>query len=330
MDAQTKQLVFQTINRLEETIRTLKSLIGIQPTPSSPTSTPPKQKPSKLPQEPGFGPKDSKKGPKFFATSLSADHLGPTPDFKSDDWPIAIDPSMIVPIEGDTEKQYRALQIIGLMGMPLEGKVVLDCGCGEGYNAREMANTATQVVAYDIKNDEHWPGRNKENLFFACEKKLVEERAPYDFIVLYDVIDHLRGEDPESFMQWVSSLLKGDGCIFVRTHPWTAATGGHYYESANKAWIHLALTPDELVQAGLTSTESNLRIVRPMAAYELWFKNAGLVIDTKQAKSSEVDAFFLNDGLIDRIIKVTWGGAIDIATAKKIMTNHWVDYVLKK
>jgi len=212
----------------------------------------------------------------------------------------------------------------------LEKKNILDCGCGEGYNSREMANVAEKVVGYDINQDDHWPDRAKENLFLTNDKELVAEHAPYHFIVLYDVIDHLQGEDPEVFMQWVSSVLHEHGQIFVRAHPWTSKTGGHFYETVNKAWVHLALTTDELIKAGMKATEPNVRAVRPMAAYEEWFKSAGLTVKSKQVKADYVDNFFMNSGLLDRIIKVTWGGEIEAETAKMIMSNSWIDYLLKK
>lgn len=312
MDAHTKQLVVQTLERLENSIKTLKSLLLETSSPTTPKSGSP-----------------INKNPKFYATSLPTKELGPTPDFESEDWPMAVDPTLIVPKEGESEKQYRALQIVGLMKTPLENKVVLDCGCGEGYNSREMANTATKVVGYDIKEDSHWPGRSKDNIVFTTDRVAVTECGPYDFIVLYDVLDHLQGEDPEEFMKWIASLLKeNSGRVFVRTHPWTSKTGGHHYRIANKAWIHLALTPDELVQAGLHSEESNLRIIRPMAAYESWFKNAGLTVINKDIKNDDVRG--LNNKILERIIKVTWAGTVDLELAKKIMANHWIDYFLAR
>jgi 2-polyprenyl-3-methyl-5-hydroxy-6-metoxy-1,4-benzoquinol methylase len=215
----------------------------------------------------------------------------------------------------------------------LEGKTVLDCGCGEGYNAREMTNSAAKVVGYDIKEDPNWPGRSKDNLILTTEKPMVTSSAPYDVVVLYDVLDHLQGEDPEAFMQWISSMVVSGGRIFTRTHPWTSKTGGHFYETANKAWLHLALTPDELAKAGLTTKEPNLRIIRPMAAYELWFKNAGLTVEDKQVKAEEVDEWFTrneHNSLLQRIIKVTWAGTVDETVARRIMSNQWIDYLLKK
>lgn len=236
---------------------------------------------------------------------------------------------MIISGEGEAEKQFRALQIVSLIKLPMQGKVILDCGCGEGYNANEMANSAVKVVGYDPKEDPHWAGRSKDNLVLTSNKQSVADHAPYDLIVLYDVIDHLVGEDPEVTLKWLTGMLSENGMMFVRAHPWTGRTGGHVYESANKAFIHLAMTPDELASAGLKVKEPNLRVVRPMAAYEHWFQDAGLEVEDKRVKTTEVEEFF-SGPIMDRIIKINWGGKLEPDVARKILANHFIDYLLRK
>jgi 2-polyprenyl-3-methyl-5-hydroxy-6-metoxy-1,4-benzoquinol methylase len=236
---------------------------------------------------------------------------------------------MIIPPNNEADKQFRALQIVSLIKLPMNDKIVLDCGCGEGYNAAEMANSATKVVGYDPKQDPHWAGRSKDNLILTANRDTASEHAPFDLIVLYDVIDHIVGDDPADFVQWLSSQMNPGGTMFVRTHPWTSRTGGHAYEDANKAFIHLALTPDELAKSGIKVKEPNLKVVRPMAAYEQWFKDAGLEVEDKRVKTAEVEPFF-SGPIMDRIIKINWGGKIDADTARKILANHFIDYTLRK
>ena len=66
-----------------------------------------------------------------------------------------------------------------------------------------------------------------------------------------------------------------------------------------------------------------------MAAYELWFKDAGLSISEKKTKAMQVEHFF-SDSIIDRINKINWGGKLDNDTIRKIMANHFIDYKLSK
>lgn len=259
---------------------------------------------------------------------MPANELGPSPDFQNEDWPVAVDQDLIVPETGEPERIYRALQIKELIGIPTDDQIVLDCGCGEGFVAQELANTATKVVGYDLKVTD-WESRAKDNLIFTTEKQKVESSGPFNLIILYDVLDHLEAEDPPSFLTWLASLLAPEGKVFVRTHPWTSRHGGHLYDTVNKAFVHLTMTTDELVTAGLHLKEPNIRVVRPMAAYEAWFKKAGLSTHDKRVKTTEVEPFF-SDEVLDRIIKTTWAGTVEPDTARKIMANTFVDYTLTK
>ena len=265
----------------------------------------------------------------FYSTSLTTSELGPTPDFQTDDWPEAVDQKMIIPSEGKAEKQFRALQIAGLIKLSMFGKIVLDYGCGEGYNANETASSALKVIGYDSKQCPHWADRSKDNLILTNNKATVIEHAKFDIIILYDVLDHLTADNPSELMQWLSSILSENGVIFVRTHPWSSRTGGHLYESSNKAFLHLALTTDEIIKAGLKIKEPNLKIIRPLAAYEQWFKDAGLKIDDKRIKTNQIEGFF-SGPIMDRIIKINWNGKIEPDTARRIMANHFIDYYLSK
>lgn len=322
----SKKLMLQALKRVEVEIEIIKDILRAEI--GYPEKVPDKpDKPSKPAKSKPVKPKSADQ--KFYAASLTTSELGPTPDFQTDDWPEAVDPKMIISSEGKAEKQFRAIQIVNLIKLSLVGKNVLDCGCGEGYNANEMANLATKVVAYDPKQDPHWAARSKDNLILTSNKESVAEHAKFDVIVLYDVIDHLTADNPSEFMQWLASMLSDDGVIFIRTHPWSGRTGGHLYEFVNKAFLHLALTADEIIKAGLKIKEPNLKIVRPIAAYEQWFEDAGLKIDDKRIKTAKVESFF-SGPIMDRIIKINWDGKIEADMARRIMTNQFIDYYLSK
>lgn len=330
MDKQSQELAMAALERMEGNIRTLKSLISGK-TSSNISSATVSETITKAKAEPSpSGPKQPKNQAKLqTAQSLSADQLGPTPDFKSDMWPQAVSPHLIVSNETDDpiKKRFRAVQMIGLMGVATAGLRVLDCGCGEGYTTSEIAgNNASNVIGYDITRFGVWDNFQKPNLMYTTDRKTVESQKPFDFIVLYDVIDHLEGENPDEFLSWVASLLSPGGKVFLRCHPWTARHGGHLYEKMNKAYIHLALTTDELVRAGL-KTISNLKITRPLATYDNLIAKAGFAVVNRKGHTEPVEDFFSGE-ILDRIIKVTWNGAIDHQTALKIMSNQFVDYVL--
>jgi SAM-dependent methyltransferase len=311
----TKEIL-QALARIEGETKAIRALLD------TPKTGPPIEKP---------GSDDPKKSPSppFFASSLPTKELGPIPDYRSDLWPQAVDPKLIVSNNNESAKQFRAVQIVSLISLSLADKIVLDCGCGEAHNASEIASTATKVVGYDPKQDPNWAGRSKDNLILTSTKQTVAEHAPFDLIVLYDVIDHVVGEDPQDLLKWLAGLLSNNGQIFVRAHPWTSRTGGHVYESANKAFLHLALTPDELAKAGLAAREPNLKVVRPMAAYEYWFKEAGLEVIKKKVRATPVEDFF-SGTIVDRIAKINWDGKIEPDVVRRILANHLIDYTLRK
>lgn len=312
MDVSQLKLI---LSRLEQTVLDLRATIGdhatssnVQPKPIQSRST-------------------STKAPNLTAFSVSASELGPMPDYKSADWPDAIDHKMIIKKDNKAEQKFRALQIINHIREPLKDKKILDLGCGNGYVASEAAHSAKLSVGYDIIEDQMWSDHSSDNLILTTDLQKMKENGPYDLIILYDVLDHVVAASPVDIVKMARESLADGGCIFVRTHPWTSRTGGHIYEQYNKAFLHLALTPDEMAREGI-EVEANTKVIRPMAAYELWFSEAGLSTIDRKSKTHLVENFF-TDSIIDRIVKINWGNKIDYDTARKIMGNHFIDYKLK-
>ncbi len=306
----------QVVIRLDQALSDLKSIIGTE-TASVSVSDPIHKSRS-----------TSTKAPNLSAFSVSAAELGPMPDYKLSDWPEAIDQKMIIKKDNKAEQKFRALQIINHVREPLKDKKVLDIGCGNGYVAAEASHAAKFVLGYDIQEDPMWSDHKTNNLKLTTNIEHIKEHGPFDLIILYDVLDHVVATTPLDIIQMAGEALSEDGCIFVRTHPWTSRTGGHIYEQHNKAYVHLILTPDEMAREGI-EIEPNTKIIRPMAAYELWFGEANLLVADRKSKTNLVENYF-SDTIIDRIVKINWGNKIDFDTARKIMGNHFIDYKLKK
>jgi 2-polyprenyl-3-methyl-5-hydroxy-6-metoxy-1,4-benzoquinol methylase len=253
--------------------------------------------------------------------------LGPAPNYQDPKWPVAIDPDLIVTNGNDAEKQYRAVQIIDSLKIPLNNVSILDYGCGEGHIAYEAAQTADRVVGYDIQRNDVWDNKIKDNLYFITDKSAVKHHAPYDNVILFDVLDHVKDGSQLEILKNINSWLSEDGHVFIRTHPWTSKHGGHLYEDINKAYVHLVLTPAELPRN--IKSEYVEKITKPLATYEGWFKNSGFVVDSKTPEHESVSDYF-NDDLIKRIIKINWDHEIDIEMVKKIMSMQAIDYVLSR
>ncbi len=260
------------------------------------------------------------------ANSAPTSELGPAPKITDPNWPQAIHPQLMVSGKGDAEKQFRAFQICKLLDFDYHGAHVLDVGCGEGHVAKELGSVAGAVLGYDLKESTAWPQLSSGTVAFTTSKEEVEKHT-YDAILCYDVLDHLESESIPNFVSWLRGLLTPAGKIFVRTHPWTSRHGGHLYEHGlNLAYAHLVFTPDELTSMQI-EIPPVLRINRPMSVYKSAFEGAGLHVVSNRIHSEPVETFF-SGSILERIIKITWGGSITPMDVMKILRNQFVDYIL--
>lgn len=253
----------------------------------------------------------------------------PAPDINDREWPVAINQNLIVRDNDKVEKKFRALQISSLIGEKGD-KNILDFGCGDGFVSKELSKKALSVVGFDIKQRPEWEELKKDtyNLKFTNNFKELEPQQ-FDLIIMYDVLDHLVGRDPVELLKSLAEILSPHGKIFIRCHPWTSKHGGHAYEIVNKAYVHLVYTADELLKLGV-NLEPNLKVNRPIATYEKWFKSANYTILSNNITSEKVPEVIITRYL-DRIIETTWGDqAISKEQAVKIMSNTFIDYFLLK
>jgi len=113
----------------------------------------------------------------------------------------------------------------------IEGKTVLDFGCGVGAEAVEMAERgAARVIGLDLK--EKWLRLAKERAAAAgvsdrCTFHRTWEE-PVDIIVSLDSFEHFA--DPAAILRTMRTLLKPSGRVLVSFGPpWGHPLGGHLY-----------------------------------------------------------------------------------------------------
>ncbi|MHB8468724.1 MAG: class I SAM-dependent methyltransferase [Gaiellaceae bacterium] len=102
----------------------------------------------------------------------------------------------------------------------VDGRRVLDVGCGEGYGASLLATRACEVVAVDYSQAaiEHARGCYiADNLEFrlAEAERLPPELGAFDVITCFEVIEHLR--DPDAALATFAELLGDGGLLLVST-----------------------------------------------------------------------------------------------------------------
>ncbi len=203
-----------------------------------------------------------------------------------DCWPTAIE--LIDSGQSSVEDQIdRARSLFdSQLIQPIDKMNFLDFGCGEGYAAKEAISRGAQSTGFDIVKYSTWD--QSENVTFTTNFDSLK-LASFDVIFLHDVIDHAL--DAENVMHKVKSLLKPNGLVYVRCHPWTAKHAVHLAQQGlNKAFIHLFLNTDELKSLGFdpmfTRTEKN-----PLIAYRWFFHD--FIIKKERIRREALSDFFL-------------------------------------
>lgn len=238
-------------------------------------------------------------------------------------WPVAVSPEAIC--DTDEKAAERAGSILDiLVGEHLKDKSFLDYGCGRGDTIPEAKRREARVaVGYDV--DLSKTPFDLTKFDFASDFRVVKSRAPFDIILLHDVLDHAVVIDPLQILLQVKSVLAPKGRVYVRTHPWTARHGGHLYLQRNKAFLHLVMDAVELSRVGGLQCEHNIKVSSPLETYRHWFAETGFRVVSETPIRDKVETFFLHPSLVhERLMRLFPGPD---------MVNHleisFVEYVLE-
>lgn len=129
----------------------------------------------------------------------------------------------------------------------IQGKTVIDFGCGEGLEAIEMAELGAKfVIGIDMKNDcLEAASRNAmragvSNCHFTTRTM---ERA--DIIVSLDAFEHFT--EPAKILAMMHNLLKSGGEVLISFGPtWYHPYGGHPFSVF--PWAHLIFSERALIR----------------------------------------------------------------------------------
>jgi SAM-dependent methyltransferase len=184
-----------------------------------------------------------------------------------DCWPPAVHECLVGKQASPKDQMNRATAVLQMMvNRSMKDLDVLDFGCGEGWVSNEMVlRGAKHVTGYDIVRSETWV--NFPQVEFVTEAGLLKQ---YDMIFLIDVLDHCA--NPMAVMNSVRAMLKPEGTVFVRCHPWTSKHASHLFKQGlNKSYIHLFLTEEEIKGLGYEPifTRPDLN---PFVSYKTWFE----------------------------------------------------------
>jgi SAM-dependent methyltransferase len=199
-------------------------------------------------------------------------------DYLSDEileqWPKAVE-------EASFDPKERCQRIVDLFigHKQLENTAkYLDFGCGSYPTGKLTKKHGVKTALnYDIQ-----PYPNVINDF-----EIIKASAPFDTILLYDVIDHM--SSPEVVLEELKSLLSPEGKLFIRCHPFSSRNGGHL--SSNKAYMHLFLPGEQsnCVNQWLYAKKEYYRI----------FHKCQLSICLELINVQEVESFFLEEPICE-------------------------------
>lgn len=249
----------------------------------------------------------------------------------SSKWPEAVNPHLICNPESNADKAERGRGIIEMLVEDnLKGLKLLDYGCGEGYCAGISTEFDTaESVGYDVVRSAVWGSfQPRPSLLFTTDFAEAAARGPFDVVLLYDVIDHVVGEDAATVLSKAAGLLSPTGKIYMRTHPFTSRHATHLYHDLNKAYVHLVFSPDELKQLVPQSkyVVPSIEVTTPIMTYNTFIEKAGLKVVHKREVSEKVEPFFKIPKIADRIMKNL--GKNNFPEFQ--MSLQFIDYVLAK
>jgi len=220
----------------------------------------------------------------------------------SEAWPQAA-PDFLICDESEKDKIERAEGILSYLGMDLKEKKILDFGCGEGHVAKKAADFGViKSVGYDLKSSGSLQWEVDEgNYLLTTNIDKIKELAPFDYVVLYDVLDHC--EDPVLVLETIHQLINENSKVYVRCHPICSRHATHQYRKLNKAYIHLIFTDDEIKELGLEN-DIKQKTFFPAADNHKWFQKAKYKITSHDSVKSQVEDFFRqNKTVASRIMR---------------------------
>jgi SAM-dependent methyltransferase len=130
----------------------------------------------------------------------------------------------------------------------IEGKDVLDFGCGEGNESVDVAlHGARRVIGLDLYDK--WINASSEQAHArgVADKCFFgkEWHEPVDVILSIDSFEHFA--DPADILQKMHALLKPDGCVLASFGPtWYHPLGGHFFSVF--PYSHLLCSESALVR----------------------------------------------------------------------------------
>ncbi len=178
----------------------------------------------------------------------------------------------------DPESEFRTLHQINPLRLefineraPLEGKKVLDMGCGGGILSESMATRGARVTGIDMgekplsvaKLHLKESGLEVDYRQTTTEALAIEEPESFDIITCMEMVEHV--PDPASVINACSRLVRPGGELFFST-----------INRTPKAWLFAIVGAEYLLNILPKGTHTYEKFIRP-SELEKWARESGLV-----------------------------------------------------
>ena len=190
----------------------------------------------------------------------------------------------------DPESEFRTLHQINPLRLdfineraPLEGKKVLDVGCGGGILSESMATRGARVTGIDMgekplavaKLHLKESGLEVDYRQTTAEALAIEEPESFDIITCMEMVEHV--PNPASVINACSRLVRPGGELFFST-----------INRTPKAWLFAIVGAEYLLNILPKGTHTYEKFIRP-SELERWARESGLV--TKEITGMHYNPF---------------------------------------
>lgn len=179
----------------------------------------------------------------------------------------------------DPDGSFRTLHAINPVRLafiesvlPLQGRRILDVGCGGGLLSEALAARGAHVTGIDPGEANihaarsHLSDQDVEYRACTLEQFAGEQPGPFDIIVCMELLEHV--PQPDSLIACAASLLKPDGHLFLAT-----------INRNLQAWLSAVVAAEYVLRLLPRGTHDYARFIRP-SELAAWLRQSGLHVET--------------------------------------------------
>ena len=128
----------------------------------------------------------------------------------------------IIPEDASRNLYIKHLKAYELFSGVVEGKNILDVGCGDGYGTAFLAKSAKSIIGVDYKNEVILSAQRKykeNNLEYVCmnSTNLGFKEGRFDAVCSFQVIEHIPEDGLLTYLSELKRVLKKDGELYLST-----------------------------------------------------------------------------------------------------------------